>query len=271
MTKAAAIQMTSGLSLENNLTEAGRLIDIAANSGAALIVLPEFFVRIGKDGEAMNETFGRGKIQTFLSNQAKKTGAFIVGGTIPIIGTNPHKVRSSCLTFNAEGACIARYDKMHLFDANLSQQEIYRESDVIEPGTDVVVADSPVGKLGFMVCFDVRFPALAKSLVDRGAEIITLPSAFTVPTGEAHWEILCRAMAIQNFCYVIAPAQAGVHESKRQTYGHSLIIDPWGKILAERKEATPGVICADIDVAYVHAVRRRISLVSDTRHGRTPY
>ncbi len=260
MPHIAAIQMTSTNDVEINLQTAARFIAQAAAQGATLIALPEMFVIFGTDTEkkAARETFGVGKIQTFLSEQAKQHKIWLIGGTIPLICDIPNKSRAACLVYNPEGICVARYDKMHLFDVQLNTTtEIYRESDFIEPGTEIKTVETSIGKVGLSVCYDVRFPELYRHLSEQGAEILSVPSAFTVPTGQAHWEILLRARAIENQCYVLAPAQTGQHNAKRQTYGHSVIIDPWGKIIAQR-EAGEGVIVAEVDLNYLKEVRRKI-------------
>lgn len=261
MPKVAAIQMCSSLSVEENLKSAGKLIEAAAKKGAELIVLPEMFPIVGTGAEDkiyIAESPGVGPIQDFLSEQASKNNVWIVGGTIPIRTENKLKIRATCLVYNNLGKSVARYDKIHLFDVVLSQKEKYQESETVEPGDRVVLVDTPFGKLGLAVCYDVRFPALFIELFDRGAEIIAIPAAFTVKTGEGHWKLLARARAVENFCYVIGACQGGTHESGRKTYGHSLIIDPWGTVLEERETASPGVVYGEIDLEHLRKIRASI-------------
>jgi nitrilase len=257
----AAVQMCSSHVVSENLLTAENLIQQAAKNGAKLIVLPEMFAVMGlasTDKVAEKEIFGNGKIQSFLADQAKKHRAWIVGGTIPIQGDDQKKIRAASIIFDDNGHFVSRYDKIHLFDVSLSEKETYQESETTEPGNEIVVVDTPFGKLGQAVCFDVRFPELFQQLRQKGAEIITLPSAFTVPTGEAHWEILARSRAIDNFSYVIGACQGGTHSNGRKTYGHSMIIGPWGEIIAQKEDATPGIIYATIDLQKVHTARKAI-------------
>lgn len=261
MAKIAAVQMCSSHLVDENLTTAGYWIHQAAAQGAQLVVLPEMFAILGAaatDKVAVKEPFGHGKIQTFLAEQAVKNRLWIVGGTIPIAGNHPNKVRAASLVFDDQGQCVARYDKIHLFDATLSETENYRESDTTESGQEIVVVDTPCGKLGLAVCYDVRFPELFQCLVQKGAEIIALPSAFTVQTGEAHWEILVRSRAIDHFCYLVGACQGGVHSNGRKTYGHSMIVEPWGCVAAQKDDVIPGVIYATIDLTTVYAARKSV-------------
>ncbi len=261
MSKVAAIQLTSTGHVNENLATAEPLIAEAAANGAQLIVLPEMFAIMGEkaaDKVAIAEKYGDGKIQSFLSRCAKQYNAWIVSGTIPIICDNKNKIRAACIVYNNNGDAIARYDKIHLFDVTVSETESYRESDTTEPGDSIVVIDTPVGKLGLAVCYDVRFPALFTELMNRGAEIIALPSAFTVKTGQAHWHLLTRTRAVDTFCYVIGSAQVGMHANGRQTYGHTLVVEPWGTIVSEMVEPNPGVVYAEIDLNKLHLIRKSI-------------
>lgn len=262
MTIAAAIQMTSSYDVKQNLQTAARLIEQAVKKNAKLIVLPENFALMGlheQDKLAVKENFGAGVIQNFLAEQAKLHRIFLVGGTIPIARDNPAKVRAACLVFDDTGKCIARYDKIHLFDVIVGNQEQYQESNSIEPGQQITLLNSPAGKLGVAVCYDIRFPELFRQLFAKGAEIFVLPAAFTVPTGQAHWEILSRSRAIENFCYFIGACQSGTHANGRKTYGHSLIVDPWGKILASLPEGE-GIITTEIDLNYLHELRKKMPI-----------
>lgn len=263
LSKIAAIQMCSSHHIDENLENAGKFIREAASQDAQLVVLPENFAFMGlnnADRFVHKEEMGHGKIQTFLSNQANANHLWIVGGTIPIACDHPQKVRAACLVYDEKGSMVARYDKIHLFDAIVSNKEEHKESSVVEPGNQIIVIDTPVGKLGLAVCFDVRFPSLFTKLVELGVEIIALPSAFTVPTGEAHWQTLTRCRAIDTFSYLIAPGQGGLHTNGRETFGHSVVIDPWGIILAEKADSTPGIIYAEIDLNRVYQCRKSIPL-----------
>lgn len=258
MSKVAAIQMASAPQRDANLMEARRLIHLAKDQGAELVVLPENFPIMGiqeSDKVEIREAYGDGPIQTFLSEQAAKHGIWIVGGTVPIWCDDPNKIIAASILYNAQGEEVARYEKIHLFDVELGNEESYKESETITSGTDVVVADTPFGKLGLAICYDLRFPELFRQLIDKGAEIIAIPSAFTATTGKAHWEVLVRARAIENLCYIIAADQGGYHLSGRNTYGDSMIVDPWGNIL-NRLSQGAGVVLADIDIEQMHNTRR---------------
>lgn len=251
MTKVAAIQMTSSHVVGDNLAVAGRLLREAQAAGAAVACLPENFAFIGlKDVDklAIAETSGAGPIQDFLAATARELGLWILAGTINLKTETRGRVANASLLIDADGRRVARYDKIHLFDVTIpGRNEQYLESNTVLAGCDVVVADTPAGRLGMSVCYDMRFPELYRDLVSQGAEWLAMPAAFTVPTGIAHWETLLRARAIENLCYVVAPAQVGTHSSGRETFGDSLIVDYWGQVLA-RIEKGPGVIVADIDL-----------------------
>lgn len=250
----AAIQMCSSHLIDDNINIAKQLISKAASNNAKLVVLPEMFAIMGlnpKDKILAKEKFGFGKIQDFLSEQSRKNKIWIVGGTIPIESENNEKVRASSLIFNEEGSFVARYDKIHLFDMLVSEKEAYKESDTTEPGSELIVVDTPVGRLGLGICYDIRFPEMFRDLYSKKVEIIAIPSAFTVTTGKAHWEILAKSRAVENFCYVIGSCQGGTHSSGRKTYGNSIIIAPWGNIVAKKKGVGAGVIYAGIDLGKV--------------------
>lgn len=250
MTRVAAIQMASGPNVSANLTEAERWINQAVEAGAELIVLPENFAIIGiKEEDKLNvkEQEGSGHIQDFLKAQAEKNKVWIVGGTIPLVASDNHRIRSACLVYNDKGEQVARYDKIHLFDVQVpNTDETYNESETIEPGAETVVVDTPFGKLGLAVCYDLRFPELFRRMADDGVEIIALPAAFTAITGAAHWESLVRARAIENLSYLIASAQGGYHVNGRETYGDSMVVDPWGNVL-DRLSRGSGFVIAEID------------------------
>jgi nitrilase len=266
--KVAAIQLATGSNVSANLLETGRQAEAAARQGAELIVLPENFAFMGRscgDANALREAPGDGPLQAFLSQLASRLGLWIVGGTIPLEAEHAAKWRAACTVYDERGRQVARYDKQHLFDVNLVESnEQFIESESIEPGDRVVVIDSPVGRLGISVCYDLRFPELYRAMIDRGVEVITLPAAFTAITGRAHWETLVRARAIENLCYVIASAQGGFHVASRQTYGHSMIVDPWGTKLAERERGN-GCVVAEIDLDFQRTTRRNFPCLDHRR------
>lgn len=259
----AAIQMCSSQNIDDNLNVARQLIQEAVLKKAQLIVLPENFAFMGLKNEdrlKIKEELGKGKIQDFLSHMAKENQIWLVGGTLPLTCHHSNKTSATCLVYNAKGLLAARYDKIHLFDAIVSTDEEHQESKFVEPGNEITTIKTPIGKLGLAVCFDVRFPALFSKLSQCGVEVIALPSAFTVPTGKAHWHTLTRSRAIDTFSYIIAPDQCGTHSNGRKTYGHSLIIDPWGTILAELEGMETGVIYTKIDLEKVYQCRKAIPL-----------
>jgi deaminated glutathione amidase len=262
MSVAAVIQMTSSPDVEANLATARGLLERAHTQGAVLAALPENFAIMGRteaDKLEVAEPSGEGPIQAFLGHCARELGLWIVGGTIPIRDeAEPGRVAAACLVFDERGRCAARYDKIHLFDVDIpGREERYRESATVVPGTQPVVTTTPLGRLGMAVCYDVRFPELFRILQSQGAEVFSLPSAFTAPTGRAHWELLVRARAVENLCYVLAPAQSGMHDSGRETHGDSMIVDPWGHVVARVAEAGPGLAVAEIDRTLQHELRGR--------------
>lgn len=265
--KVAAIQMASGPNVEGNLNEARRLIEKAADQGAKLVVLPEYFPIIGMvetDKIAVREQPGSGPIQEFLRETARKHKIWLVGGSIPLAASVTDKVLNSCLVFDEHGEQIARYDKIHLFNLDLGNEH-YREAKTIEPGSQVVVLDSPFGRIGLAVCYDLRFPELFRAMQD--VDIIVLPSAFTETTGKMHWEVLVRARAIENLAYVIAAAQGGYHVSGRETHGHSMIVDPWGRVLDQMARGS-GVVIAELNRGYQASLRASLpALTHRTIHG----
>ncbi|HWD23753.1 MAG TPA: carbon-nitrogen hydrolase family protein [Burkholderiales bacterium] len=264
-TTVAAIQMVSGAALEANLAAAERLLAAAAGAGARLAALPENFYLIGRhetDKVKLRERDGSGPIQNFLSAAARKHRLWIVGGTAPIDCGKEGRISSACLVFDDAGVRAARYDKMHLFRFDGGADERYDEARTLEPGTRALAVASPFGRLALSVCYDVRFPELYRGLGEFDA--LFVPSAFTVPTGRAHWETLLRARAIENQAYVIAPAQGGVHDSGRRTYGHTMVVDPWGEVLAVRPEGE-GVVLAEIDQARIAEVRSSLPALANRR------
>ena len=268
MSVVACIQMASSPNIGANLLEAERLIEEAVSQQARLVVLPENFALMGKtetDKVEAREADNNGPIQSFLAEQASRHGIWLVGGTIPMVASDANKVRATCLVFDDTGKQVARYDKIHLFDVELvDSDEQYTESETIEPGDKVVVIDSPFGRMGVAVCYDLRFPELFRQQLEDGMEILVLPSAFTAITGRAHWEVLVRARAIENLCYVIAPDQGGYHLSGRETYGHSMIVDPWGTVLNSLARG-PGVVCADIELGRLNSARRNFPSIEHRR------
>lgn len=269
MSKVAAIQMASGPKVDANLREAGRLISQATAAGAELIVLPENFAIMGieeSDKVAVREKPNDGPIQDFLSEQAKQHDVWLVGGTIPIECSDPNKILAACIVYDNQGNFVDRYDKIHLFDVDLVDTgENYIESETIEFGDlNLKVIDSPFGKIGLAVCYDLRFPELFRGLLDLGAEIIVLPAAFTAATGKAHWESLLRARAIENLTYIIASGQGGYHLNGRATHGDSMIIDPWGAIL-NRIHHGAGFTLAEINIEYLQSRRKTFPCIQHRR------
>jgi predicted amidohydrolase len=268
MTVVACIQMASGPNPGANLLEAERLIEEAVSQQARLVVLPENFALMGKterDKVELREKPGSGAIQTFLSEQAARHGIWLVGGTVPLVADDENKVRAACLVYDDTGNLAGRYDKIHLFDVELvDTNEQYTESETIEPGNEVVVLDTPFGRMGLSVCYDLRFPELFRQQLEAGMEIIVLPSAFTAITGRAHWEVLVRARAIENLCYVIAPDQGGYHLNGRETFGHSMIVDPWGTVLNSLSRG-PGVVCAEVELGRLNTARRNFPSIQHRR------
>lgn len=267
---AAVLQMTSAASVEANLSCARTLLERAHASGAVLAVLPENFSIMGRkesDKIDAGEALGEGPIQAFLSRTARELGMWIIGGTIPIkVAEEPHRVAAASLVFDADGKFVTRYDKIHMFDVDIPErEERYRESATIVPGKDLVVVSTPIGHVGLAVCYDVRFPELFRSLQAQGAQALSIPSAFTAPTGRAHWELLLRARAVENLCFVLAAAQGGTHENGRETFGDSLIIDPWGQVLARVAEPGPGVAVAEIDLTLQAELRTRFPALTHRR------
>jgi deaminated glutathione amidase len=255
--RVAAIQMASGPSVAANLAEAERLIEQAVADGAQLVALPEYFAIMGlkdTDKVRVRESEGKGPIQSFLSRMAKKHGIWLVGGSVPLEATSPDKVRNSSLVYDDRGKLVARYDKIHLFGLDLGNEH-YKEEKTIEPGNEIVVVNSPFGRIGLSICYDLRFPELYRSMPE--VDVIMVPSAFTATTGKAHFETLVRARAIENLAYVIAPAQGGYHLSGRETNGDTMIVDPWGVVL-DRLPRGSGVVVANINPAYQTSLRKSL-------------
>jgi predicted amidohydrolase len=255
--KIAGIQMASGPQVSANLSEAERLIEIAVSQDAKLIALPEYFAIMGlKDTDKIKarEEEGEGPIQRFLAKMAKKHRIWLIGGSIPLRASVAGKIRNACLVFDPNGKLAARYDKVHLFGLDLGNEH-FREEDTIEPGEGVVVLETPLGTIGLSICYDLRFPELYRAMGE--VDIIVVPSAFTETTGKAHWETLIRARAIENLCYVLAPAQGGYHLSGRETHGNSMIVDPWGVVL-DRLPRGSGVVIASVNFGYQTSLRNSL-------------
>ena len=264
--RVAAVQLASGPSVAANLNEARRLIAMAAKQGAKLVALPEYFAIMGMqdtDKVKVREEEGKGPIQQFLAETAKKHKIWLVGGSVPLVSNEANRVRNSCLVYDDKGKQVARYDKIHLFGFDMGKEH-YSEQRTIEPGREVKVVDSPFGRLGLSICYDLRFPELYRAMKD--VDIILVPSAFTETTGKAHWETLIRARAIENLAYVVAPAQGGYHLNGRETHGDSMIVDPWGVVL-DRLPRGSGVVMAGINPEYLQRLRKSLpALAHRTLH-----
>jgi deaminated glutathione amidase len=258
--RAALVQMVSTPSVPENLDAAEKLIAQAAEQGAKLVALPEYFCILGlrdTDKVAVKEKDGAGPIQEFLAASARRHGIWLVAGSVPLECADASKVRNSCLIYDSQGRRVARYDKIHLFGLELGAER-FDEGRTIEAGSEPCAVDSPFGRIAVSVCYDVRFPELYRALAPM--DIILVPSAFTATTGRAHWETLLRARAIENLAWVLAPAQGGTHPNGRQTHGHSMVVDPWGKVVAERATGA-GVVVADIDPAFQAKMRRSLPVL----------
>ncbi|BCL74507.1 carbon-nitrogen hydrolase [Jeongeupia sp. HS-3] len=261
---AAAIQMVSTPDVAENLKTAAGLIDTAVAAGAKLVVLPEYFAIMGQkdtDKLAVAEAFGAGLIQDFLAAQADRHGIWLVGGTVPLAAPGARRVRNASLVFDPAGVCVGRYDKIHLFGFD-NGSERYAEADTIEAGETPLVIDTPFGRLGIAVCYDLRFPELFRHAGE--VDIWVLPAAFTATTGRAHWETLLRARAIENQCFMVASGQGGRHPTGRETWGHSMVVDPWGQVLACH-EIGPGLACAELKASQLDRVRKVLPALAHRR------
>lgn len=252
--RIAAVQMVSGPRVEENLATAARLIAEAAAQGAQLVALPEYFPIMGmNEGEKVRvrEQDGEGVIQSFLADTARQHRLWLIGGSLPLVASSPDKVLNTSMAYSPEGVRVARYDKIHLFGFQKGDER-YNEAATIESGSSVVTFETPFGRVGLSICYDLRFPELYRAM--GAVDLIVVPAAFTETTGRAHWEILLRARAIENQCYVLAVGQGGRHENGRETHGNSMVIDPWGTIL-DRKLKGPGVVIADLDHGHLDDIR----------------
>ncbi len=265
--KIAALQMVSVPEVGRNLEAASRLVAEAAAAGARLMALPEYFCLLGRndrDKLAVAEADGEGVIQQTLAALAREHAVWLIGGTLPMRTADPERVRNSCCVWGPDGQRAARYDKIHLF-AYDNGRERYDEGRVLEAGSTPVAFDADGLRVGLSVCYDLRFPELYRALMRPApCDLIVVPSAFTYTTGRAHWELLLRARAVENQCYVLAPAQGGTHENGRRTWGHSLIADPWGELLACREEGE-GVVIAELDPARIAEVRQQLPALGHRR------
>lgn len=268
--KIAAIQMVTGTDLQANLATARRLIAEAAAEGARLVALPEYFCFMGRadtDKLAIAETPGVGPIQQMLAEAAAAHGVWVIGGTLPLVSPDPQRVLNSCCVYGPDGALAARYDKIHLFRFEREAggvRESYDEGRAIHAGATPTAFTAEGARVGLSVCYDLRFPELYRALMAPPCDLLSVPAAFTYTTGQAHWELLLRARAVENQCYVVAPAQGGRHENGRRTWGHSMIVDPWGDVLAVRPEGE-GVVMADLDAARLGEVRSQLPALTHRR------
>lgn len=264
----AAIQMNSGADVDHNLASARRLLEEAAGAGCGLAVLPENFALMpvrSRDKAAIAETPGDGPIQAFLAAAAGQLGMWVIGGSIPLVSPEAERVYGACPVYDSSGELRACYLKIHLFDVTLpDSSESYRESWSMYPGDDPVAVETPAGTVGLSVCYDIRFPELYRRLVDAGATVFTVPAAFTRTTGEAHWKVLLRARAVENLAYVVAAGQFGEHADNRHTYGHSMIVDPWGRVLAEAPDQEC-VVVAEIDPERTGKLREQFPALTNRR------
>jgi deaminated glutathione amidase len=257
----AAVQMTSGAKVEENLRAADAWVGQAAAAGASLVLLPENFGLMGlhaRDKLAAQERDGDGPQQAFLARMARKHRQYVIGGSVPLASDDPARTKQSLLVYGPDGARLARYDKVHLFRFTHGDED-YDEAKTIVAGSEPASFAAPCGRVGLSICYDVRFPELYRALGDMA--LLVVPAAFTARTGEAHWETLLRARAIENQCYVLAAAQAGVHPGGRRTWGHSMLIDPWGQVVASRPEGE-GVVVGDVDPARIADVRAKLPALS---------
>lgn len=264
--KIAALQTVSTPDVDRNLEAAARLIGEAVRQGAQLVSLPEYFCLMGQrdtDKLAHAEAPGVGPIQSFLSEQAKQHGLWLIGGTLPLRCTTPQRARNACCVFAPDGTLAARYDKIHLFRF-ATERESYDEARVLEAGSEPVAVQAGELRVGLSVCYDLRFPELYRALCTPPCDVLSVPAAFTYTTGRAHWELLLRARAVENQCYVLAAAQGGTHENGRRTWGHSMIVDPWGEVVAVLSEGE-GVVIAEIDATKLAVVRRQLPALQHRR------
>ena len=264
MTIIAAVQMISSPDVAHNIASARALVAQAAAGGAQLVALPEYWPVMGMtdaDKVGLAEQQGSGPIQDFMAATAREHGIWLVGGTLPLVSPDAGKVMNSTLVYDPEGKPAGRYDKIHLFGFTKGA-ESYDESRTIVPGVDLALFDAPFGRVGVAVCYDLRFPEMFRAMGE--CTLIVVTAAFTHTTGQAHWEVLLRARAIENQCYVLASAQGGVHANGRRTFGHSMLIDPWGKVVAVLAEGE-GVVSGQLDTAFLAEVRQSLPALKHRR------
>lgn len=264
--RIAALQMVSGPRVADNLATAGHLIAEAVGQGAQLVVLPEYFPIIGAadtDRVRAREDFGQGPVQDWLAATARRHGIWIFAGSLPLTADAPDKMRNASLAYNPAGECVARYDKVHLFGFKKGD-EAYDEAAFIEPGNQLVAVDTPFGKVALSICYDLRFPELYRALMQPPCDVLCVPAAFTHTTGQAHWELLLRARAVENQCVVLAAAQGGLHLNGRRTWGHSMVVGPWGDVLAVCADGE-GVAVAEVDAAHIAQVRLQLPALAHRR------
>ncbi len=267
MHKIAVAQLCSSDSIPENLTRASELVAEAKSGGAEALFLPECFALMQSSRQQLRESAeqpGTGQIQEAMSSVAKQHAITVFSGTVPVRSEDPSRVFNRSLVFDASGAELARYDKIFLFDVQLANGEQYLESAYTMPGKDIVTVDCCLGIVGLSICYDLRFPELYRRLVEQNAQILVVPSAFASTTGPAHWHTLLRARAIENFSYVIASAQEGIHPSGRRTYGHTLVVDPWGQVVAEKQKGE-GLLMVEIDLKRVEKARKEIPSLEHRR------
>lgn len=270
MTRIALVQQSARADWPSNRAFLEEALSRAADGGARIALMPENLALMGRcesDKLALAEVAGTGPVQDFLRESARRLKLWLVAGTIPERSADPGHIFAACPVYDDTGEEVARYRKIHLFDVSLrSGSETYRESATVAPGREVVAVDTPAGRLGLSVCYDIRFPELYRQLSVAGAEWLAIPSAFTVVTGQAHWDVLTRARAIENLCYVAAPAQTGLHDNGRATYGHSRVVAPWGEVVAELAEGE-GIVFAEIDREEIARRRASIPCLDHRRFG----
>lgn len=267
MRKIAAVQTNSSEFIADNLKRISRILRQCRDDGCQFAVLPECFAFMQKHGQQLieqAEDFGRGVIQDWLAEESSRLGIYLIGGSVPLRCEDPNRATNSLLVYDVQGLCVARYDKIFLFDVHLSQDEIYAESDYTMAGNMPQVVETPLGKIGLSICYDLRFPELYRDLVDQGAEMLVVPSAFAHSTGRVHWMPLLKARAIENACYVVAPAQFGSHNGQRTTWGNTMILDPWGKVMA-RLDSGWGFVAADINHEELGNIRKRLPSLAHRR------
>ncbi|MCY3769582.1 MAG: carbon-nitrogen hydrolase family protein [Gammaproteobacteria bacterium] len=260
MSRIAAIQTSSSDDIGQNLLRVEKYIFQAAEQGASVVVLPECFAFMQRSKRQLlehAESDSEGRIQRFVGKMARQSGLWIFAGSIPLHSSHPGKVTNSMLVFDDTGTRVGRYDKIFLFDVELDNGERYRESDYTVAGGEMGVIDSPVGKIGLSICYDLRFPEMYRRLTQLGAQILVVPSAFSYTTGISHWLPLLQARAIENSCYVVAPAQTGIHNNRRKTWGHTVVIEPWGQVVSELEQGW-GLVCAEIDLARLDHIRQQL-------------